>query len=96
MLDIQGVIIVLGSITDKIKKFDWSRLVPRFKFDKYPHAGVGIDLTWKVGPGIGFGVGKFDLWFGWPRAEEDLHYRGCGHGAITAKEAPVEDEVAVA
>lgn len=81
MVDVQGVLVFLGSIKDKAVR---SRFVPKFRVDRYEHGGVGVDLTspWgQTGLGIGAGLGKVDLWFGWPRHRESLHYTGCSHNS---------------
>lgn len=91
MVDVQGVLTVLGRAKDRLINFKWSKLVPRGKVTKYffnedegtrwPWA-LGLDLTapWgKTGLGLGIGLGRLDVWVGWPRTEEDLHSENCVH-----------------
>ena len=86
-MDIQTAFIFLGSAASKVSKFDWRRLIPRFKVDHYKYGAGGIEFTWRVGPGVGLGLGVVDLWFGWPRLEENLHTEECRHPRIAT---PVE------
>jgi hypothetical protein len=57
---------------DRVAKVDWPRLWhPSGKIVKNnPEYAFGIETTWRyTGPGIAIGVGKVDLWFGWPPRE---------------------------
>lgn len=74
MIDVQGIRFVLGSM-----KEDLFRVVPKFKIEKYEYGAVGVEFTWKKRVGIGLGLGVIDLWFGWTRREENLHFDGCVH-----------------
>lgn len=100
MIDVQGVKVFLGVGWDKVTKVKWSKLIPRFRVDRYPISNskknevgwapaLGLELTWKMGPGIGVGLGLVDIWFGWPRSQENLHHDGCGHAPV-AKKVPVD------
>ena len=64
------------------KKFDWSRLIPRFRTDTYSYGVVGIEFTWRRGLGIGLGVGRLDLWAGWPTSQQSLHNDECSHDEV--------------
>lgn len=91
MVDVPGVLLVLGRTKDRVINFKWSKLIPRFKVDKYFfNEDEGTKWPWvlwfeatspwgKTGLGLGLGLGRLDVWFGWPRAEENLHYEGCRH-----------------
>lgn len=81
MLSLEYVLAFVSVSTNKVKKFEWLRLVPQFRVDEYRGwpASAGIELTWRVGLGIGFGLGIYDLWFGWPRSDKGLHVSECGH-----------------
>ena len=84
-MDVQMVLVFFGVASKKLSEFDWMRLIPRFRVDKYKYGAVGIELTspWgKSGTGLGFGLGLIDLWLGWPRLEENLHHDGCRHEPI--------------
>lgn len=74
MVDLQGIIVALGNFKDKAL-----RVVPKFKVDKYEYGAAGVEFTCSKGVGIGLGLGVVDLWFGWPRREENLHFSGCVH-----------------
>jgi hypothetical protein len=87
-MDIQYFLALFGISRDKLSKFNWMNLAPEFKLDRYEHSRVGIEPTWgRNGIGLGVGLGRFDLWFGWPK-HEDLHRAGCGHGGDPS---PVDD-----
>lgn len=89
-MDVQMAMVFLGSVANKVSEFDWMRLVPRFKVDKYKYGVAAIEFTmpWqKMGLGVGLGLGRVDLWFGWPRIEENLHHDNCFHPPIAQ---PVE------
>lgn len=79
MVDIQYVRVLVGVSLDKLKDFNWKKLIPRFRVDWYQYAAAGIEFTWREGPGVGLGLGIIDLWFGWPRGEESLHTKECVH-----------------
>ena len=92
MLDPQTVLLFLGAYATKVRKFDYKRLIPRGRVDKYAYAAAGIEITWpwgKEGLGIGFGLGVIDFWVGWPHLEESLHIEGCRHAPV---EAPVKSK----
>jgi hypothetical protein len=82
MIDVQYVKALLGTTVDKLAKFDYSKLVPKFRSEKYAYGVAGIEFTlpWKKeGLGIGVGLGVLDFWFGWPKDDGPLHYEGCLH-----------------
>lgn len=84
-MNVQMAFVLLGSMADRVSKFDWMRLIPKFRVDKYKYGVVGIEFTmpWKrEGLGVGLGLGTIDLWFGWPSLEEDLHTGTCHHEPI--------------
>lgn len=79
---LEYLLAMVTSSTRKVKKFDWSSAVPRTqvdKFDKNYSNILGLELTWRPGPGISMGLGRFDFWFGWPRGQESLHHNRCEH-----------------
>lgn len=69
----------LDSTLDKVAKFDYSKLIPRARSEKYSYGTAGFEFTWKVGLGVGLGLGVWDVWFGWPRNQESLHTGDCRH-----------------
>lgn len=53
---------------NRVAKVDWPRLWHLSgKVVKNPDYAFGVELTWRyTGPGISLGLGKIDLWAGWP------------------------------
>lgn len=82
MVDLQASMVFLGTAVDRVKKFNWSNLVPRFRVDTYDYGTAGIGLTWRQGVGLGLGLGRLDVWAGWPRNHEGLHTEGCLHEKV--------------
>lgn len=80
-------LVFLSATLDRVAKFDWKRLIPKFRVDHYRYGVLAVEPTWRVGLGIGLGLGRVDLWFGWPRQEESLHTAECHHEPIAK---PVE------
>lgn len=37
------------------------------KVEWYDHFAFGVEGTWREGVGIGIGLGRCDVWFGWLR-----------------------------
>jgi hypothetical protein len=88
-MDLQFLQAFLGTTVDKVKKFDYKRLIPRGRMERYSYAVAGIELTWpwrKEGLGIGIGLGVIDIWVGWPRLEENLHTEDCKHDEVQVEE----------
>lgn len=56
---------------------NWTGLT--YQTEKYAYGTAGIEFTWRKGAGVGLGLGTVDLWFGFPRKVEMLHYQGCPH-----------------
>lgn len=98
MAGLEYIVAYVKTRTDKIKKFDWTHLIPKSRVDRYhfkfqEHEDelvwpwvLGVELTWpwrREGLGIGIGLGRTDLWFGWPRYDGELHFAGCGHPGFT-------------
>ncbi len=92
MVGLEYLVTYVKSRADKVKKFDWTHLIPRFRVDRYIHGVVEEDLPWpwvlgieptwpwrREGLGVGIGLGWVDFWFGWSRYEGDLHTLGCVH-----------------
>ncbi|HEY6019050.1 MAG TPA: hypothetical protein VIY48_03895 [Candidatus Paceibacterota bacterium] len=53
---------------DKAALFNWSKLVPSVKTTQFEKLAFGIEPTWgNSGLGLALGLGKIDLWMGWPR-----------------------------
>lgn len=86
MVDIQVVLLYLRGVADKAREFDWSRLIPRGRVEKYQYGVVGFEFTLRPGFGVGFGLGTIDLWLGWPRLEPNLHRAGCTHDPVKSVE----------
>ena len=56
---------------DRAAKFDYFRLIPNVSISKNERRSFGVEFTFRhVGPGIGFGLGKTDLWVGWPKVDD--------------------------
>jgi hypothetical protein len=76
---------MLDRIVDKVAKFDWKKLLPTGRMDRYSYGTVGIEFTtpwgWH-GAGVGLGLGRFDFWVGWPKRRASLHYDGCRHEPV--------------
>lgn len=88
-MDLQFLQALLGTTVDKMKKFDYRRLIPRAHAEKYAYAVAGIEVTWpwsKEGFGLGLGLGVIDVWVGWPHPEENLHTEDCKHGTAQVEE----------
>ena len=86
-MDFQMALVFLGATASKVSKFDWSRLIPRLRVDKYKYGAAGIELTWpwrSEGFGLGLGLGTIDIWLGWPKSEENLHNEECKHPKVAA------------
>jgi len=68
-------------LVDKIANFKWSRIrMPDVEVSKYTYWGFGVNFTrGLVGPGIGIGFAKRDIWIGWasPRRATCLAHGGC-------------------
>jgi hypothetical protein len=93
-MDLQYIKTLWGNTLDKMAKFDYRRLIPKGRVDRFTYGTAGIAITWpwrKEGLGIGLGLGVWDVWAGWPRHQENLHYDGCLHSAV--KEVPVDTPV---
>lgn len=86
MVDAQMTLLYLRGVAGKVRKFDWSRLIPRFKVQRYQYGVAGIEFTLRQGFGLGLGLGVVDLWFGWPKPEQNLHRPGCSHDPVRVVE----------
>jgi len=94
MINPQIALVFLGVYADKVIKFDYKRLIPQARVEKYSYGVVGVELTapWGAnGLGIGFGLGVVDLWLGWPRLEENLHTADCKHESPVRGRAQVKE-----
>lgn len=91
MVDPKAALIFLGAYADRLLKFDWKRLVPHGRLEKYSYGAAGIEFTmpWgREGFGLGLGLGVIDVWVGWPRAEENLHTEDCKHEVQVEEKQP--------
>jgi len=62
----------IDKLLDSVAKFDYFRLIPTGVFTKGERYSFGVELTLRhVGPGVGLGLGKIDLWVGWPPKPEE-------------------------
>lgn len=53
---------------DKLANFDYAKLIPEPKVSRgHQNFALGAEFTLRYcGPGIGLGLGKVDVWIGWP------------------------------
>lgn len=79
MVNIEAILDSLRSVSSN---FDYRKLVPKGRMDKYTYAAAGIEMTWPwrkedsgfavgEGLGVGIGIGKYDFWFGWSRSSRE-------------------------
>lgn len=70
MIELKDIQIFLRSFMDRLAKFDYTKLVPKGKVDKYEYSAGGVEMTWpwrREGPwfsrdggwttGVGLGLG---------------------------------------
>ena len=80
MPDFRKIPQIVDKVLDGFARFDYSKLIPSVKVDKYSFASPGFETTWRrPGVGVGLGLGVIDFWVGWKRTEENLHVEGCTH-----------------
>lgn len=57
-----------------VRTFDYKLLIPSGRWEKYPYSTAGIERT-KFGSyeglGLGIGLGRIDVWVGWPHRQEE-------------------------